>query len=196
MRAGRLGAVTLAAGLLTAGCTSHQTGPVLAADVPGGGVDAGNRNVKLVDAWIEAPQGVPAGGSAGLRITLANHSLSQDALLSVSSPIATHASLSLNGATVSQIPLPPQQARNLEWGQGSGIELTGFRRPLGAGQWTSVTLTFASSPSVTMQVVAGPLAATSTPAVPSPSGSLSPSGSASPSSSPSSSTSPSPSASP
>jgi copper(I)-binding protein len=161
--AGRIAALALAIGVLTAGCSSHETGPDLDPYVPQGGIDASNGSVQLTDVWIDAPQGVKTGNSAGLRMTVVNEMLAPDALTGVTSPAASGAKLQLDGKAVARIPLGPQQGKNLEWANGSGVQLVGFRRAVQTGQWVGVTLSFANSPSVTMRVAAGPLAATTTP---------------------------------
>jgi copper(I)-binding protein len=157
---GALMVLVLALGAL-AGCYqgAGTTGPY----VPEGGVDANNGSVIANNVWIDAPNGVPAGDSAWMRLSLTNDAQTDDALVGVASPDVRQASLQLAGKPVKKIDIPAGKSVNLEFGQGSGVKLDGFREDIRAGQtWFDVTLTFAKSAPITMSITAGPLGTTQT----------------------------------
>jgi hypothetical protein len=100
---------------------------------------------------------VPLGGAADLRLYVVNSSGRRDALTGVTSSLVRGDELRLDGPSVAQIPLPRGEAVNLEWRNGSGVRLTGFRWPLRPASWMHISLHFERSETITMQVVAGPL---------------------------------------
>ena len=157
MKALRHGAAVLLAVVMStavAACTeADNTGPY----VPQGGLNANNGAVVLDDVWVDDVNGVPSGGSAALRLYVDNESNTDDALVGVSSDTVSKASLRKAGKPVSRIDLPAQQAVDLEWGNGTGVQLEHFRRTIQPGQWFSVTFSFAKSDDITMLVTAGPL---------------------------------------
>ena len=147
--------LTLAAGALT-GCSweKDQSGPY----DPQGGVDASNSSIIADDVWLDAPNGVSAGGSAWIRLSLDNEGQTGDALVGVTSPDVRQTSLQMAGKPVKKIDIPAGQDVDLESG-GSGVKLTDFQRDIKAGQtWFPITLTFEKSAPITMTVTAGPLA--------------------------------------
>jgi copper(I)-binding protein len=154
--AGRgLAVLVLAAGALT-GCDygSSSSGPYVAQ----GGVDAGNSSIIANDVWLDAPNGVPAGGSAWMRLSLDNEGHTGDALVGATSPDVRRTSLQLAGKPITRIDIPAGEELDLEAG-GSGVKLDDFRRDIAAGQtWFTVTLNFEKSPPITMTITAGPLA--------------------------------------
>ena len=126
--------------------------------LPDGGVDGTNGTVRIDDAWVHAPDGVPTDARADLRVQLTNDSRHGDALVGVSTPVAAHVRLLLHGKAVRRISLEARGARDLEWpSHGSGIELVGLHRPLQVGQWFPITFRFQRSSSITMQISVGPL---------------------------------------
>ena len=157
MKALRNGAAVLLAVVMSiavAGCTeADKTGPY----VPEGGLGATNGAIVLDDVWIDDPNGVPRGGSAALRLYVDNESKTDDALVGVTSDTVSSASLQMDGRPVSRIDLPAEKAVNLEWGNGTGVQLEQFRQTIRPGQWFSITLSFARSDEITMLVTAGPL---------------------------------------
>jgi hypothetical protein len=127
--------------------------------VPSGGVDAGNRGIRLDDVWIDGPNGVAAGATTGLRLYLANDSFHRDALTGVTVSIARRSRLMLNGRPVRRIPVGAWSARDLEWrSHRDGVELSGLRRAVRPGQWFFATFRFLHSRPVTVQVTVAPLA--------------------------------------
>lgn len=147
--------LTLAAGALT-GCSwdNDQSGPY----DPQGGVDASNSSVIADDVWLDAPNGVNAGGSAWIRLSLDNEGQTGEALVAVTSPDVRQTSLQLAGKSVKKINIPVGEDVDLESGA-SGVKLTDFRRDTKAGQsWFPITLTFEKSAPITMTITAGPLA--------------------------------------
>ena len=146
--------LALALGSLT-GCSGDTTATGLY--VPQGGVDATNNSIIVDDVWLDAPNGVTAGGSAWMRLTLDNETSTGDALVGVTSPDVRQTSLQLAGKTAKKIDIPAGEAVDLEWGS-SGVKLGDFRRDIKAGQtWFTVTLTFEKSAPITMSITAGPL---------------------------------------
>ena len=146
--------LTLAAGALT-GCSSDNdaSGPY----DPQGGVDASNSSIIADDVWLDAPNGISAGGSAWIRLSLDNEGQTGDALVGVTSPDVRQTSLQMVGKSVKKIDIPAGQDVDLESG-GSGVKMTDFRRDIKAGQtWFPITLTFAKSAPITMTITAGPL---------------------------------------
>lgn len=146
--------LTLAAGALT-GCSwdNDQSGPY----DPQGGVDASNSSIIADDVWLDAPNGVTAGGSAWMRLTLDNETSTGDALVGVTSPDVRQTSLQLAGKTAKKIDIPAGEAVDLESGS-SGVKLDDFRRDIKAGQtWFTITLIFEKTPPITMSITAGPL---------------------------------------
>src|SRR5215218_9832111 len=130
-QAGRgLVVLVLAAGALT-GC--DQGTPATGPYVPQGGVDATNNSIIADDVWLDASSGVPAGGSAWLRVSLDNETQTGDALVAVTSPDAQQTSLQMGGKSVKKIDIPAGEEVNLESGT-SGIKLNGFRGDIKAGQ--------------------------------------------------------------
>ena len=149
-----LAVLVLAAGALT-GCDygSSASGPY----VPQGGVDATNGSIIADDVWLDAPNGVPAGDSAWLRLTLDNESQTGDALVGVTSPDVRQTTLQLAGRSVKRIEIPTGEEVDLELG-GSGVKLDNFQSDIRAGQtWFPVTLTFEKSAPITVTITAGPL---------------------------------------
>lgn len=140
-----------------AACASIGNGPSTVTYVPQGGVHAYNSTIALNDVWLDVPEGVPRGGAADLRLYAVNEFGRRDALTGVTSPLAQGDEIRLGARTVERIPLPPGEAVNLEWGDGAGVRLTGFRRPLCRASWVPISIHFEHSKPVTMQVVAGPL---------------------------------------
>jgi copper(I)-binding protein len=159
-QAGRgLVVLVLAAGALT-GCDQgpSATGPY----VPQGGVDASNKSIIADDVWLDAPNGVPAGGSAWLRLSLDNETQTGDALVSVTSPDVRQASLQMRGKRVTKVDIPAGEDVDLESGA-SGVRLDGFQHAIKSGQtWFDITLTFEKAPPITMSITAGPLASQTT----------------------------------
>jgi copper(I)-binding protein len=152
----------LVVGLL-AGC-SGGTDPFQ--DLPAGGIDASTGPLIVDDIWVEGPQGLQVGANAPLRLTLTNESpTTADTLVSVSTTAAAHAVLQSNGHTVTSIALAPNSQTDLEWN--TGVELQGLRQSLIPGQRIPITLTFAQSAPVTVQVAVGPLGASPSTPVPS-----------------------------
>jgi copper(I)-binding protein len=126
-------------------------------DLPGGGVGAESARVVIDDLWIDGPHGIPAGGSAPLRLAITNASATTaDALVGVSTPIAERAVLEQDGHPVAGIALPADGFVDLEWH--TGVELEGLRTSLTAGTYVPVTLRFARAAPVTVRAVVGPLA--------------------------------------
>lgn len=160
-RVGRgLVVLVLAAGALT-GC--DQGTPATDPYVPQGGVDATNNSIIADDVWLDAPNGVPAGGSAWLRLSLDNETATGDALVAVTSPDVRQASLQLGGKSVKKIDIPAGEEVDLESGT-TGVKLDGFRGDIEAGQtWFDITLIFEKTPPVTMSITAGPLGSQTTP---------------------------------
>ncbi|WP_343908301.1 hypothetical protein [Nocardioides aquiterrae] len=130
--------------------------------VPQGGVQASSPTITLTDVWLDAPTGVAPGGAADLRLYAVNEFGGQDALTGVTSPLVQGDELCLGGRPVVRIPLPPGEPVDLEWGDGAGVRLTGFRQAVRAASWMTISLHFEHSQTVTMQVVAGPLGAPDT----------------------------------
>jgi copper(I)-binding protein len=146
--------LVLALGTLT-GCSGDTTttGPY----VPQGGVDATNSSIIADDVWLDAPNGVPAGGSAWMRLMLDNEASTGDALVGVTSPDVRQTSLQLAGKTVKKIDIPAGEAVDLESGS-SGVKLDDFEHDIKAGQtWFTITLIFEKTPPITMSITAGPL---------------------------------------
>jgi copper(I)-binding protein len=126
-------------------------------DLPGGGVDAKSARVVIDDLWIDGPHGIPAGGSAPVRLAITNTSATTaDALVGVSTPIAERAVLEQDGHPVAGIALPADGFVDLE--SHTGVELEGLRTSLTAGTYIPVTLRFARAAPVTVRAVVGPLA--------------------------------------
>jgi len=126
-------------------------------DLPGGGVGAESARVVIDDLWIDGPHGIPAGGSASLRLAITNASATTaDALVGVSTPIAERAVLEQNGRPVGEIALPADGFVDLE--RHTGVELEGLRTSLTASTYIPVTLRFAHAAPVTVRAVIGPLA--------------------------------------
>ncbi len=140
-----------------AGCGSAGGYPAVSTYAPQGGVQAYSPTVTLNDVWLDAPEGVPRGGAADLRLYAVNDFGRRDALTGVTSPLVQDDRLRLDGRPVAQIPLPRGEAVNFEWSNRSGVRLTGFRRPLPVASWMPISLHFAHSKTITLQVVAGPL---------------------------------------
>ena len=139
--------------LTLAGC--GYTPPV--EDLPGGGVDAASGQVVIDDLWIDGPHGIPAGGSAPVRLAITNTSATTaDTLVGVSTPIAERAVLEQDGHPVAGIALPADGFIDLE--SHTGVELEGLRTSLTAGTYIPVTLRFARAAPVTVRAVVGPLA--------------------------------------
>src|SRR3954447_7253703 len=113
--------------------------------VPRGGVHVYSPTLTLNDVWLDAPSGVPRGGAADLRLYVVNDSGRRDALTGVTSPLVQDDELRLDGPPVGQIPLPRGEAVNFEWSVGSGVRLTGFRRPLRPASWMRISLHFVHS---------------------------------------------------
>lgn len=153
----RLCAIVLL-GASVAGCDAIGSEPKAITYVPQGGVHAYSRTLSLNDVWLDAPSGVPRGGAADLRLSVINNSRRLDALTGVTTPLAQDDQLRLDGHPAGQIVLPPGQDVNMEWNDRSGVWLTGFRRPLRPASWMRISLHFAHSETITMQVIAGPLA--------------------------------------
>jgi copper(I)-binding protein len=125
-------------------------------DLPGGGVDAASGQVVVDDIWVDGPHGIPAGGSAPLRLAITNASPTADSLVGVSTSIAERAVLEQDGHPVAGIALPASGFVDLEWR--TGVELEGLRTSLTAGTYIPVTLRFARAAPVTVRAVVGPLA--------------------------------------
>jgi copper(I)-binding protein len=149
--------VLLALGLpalgLLAGCGSQDPFQSL----PAGGTDATTGQLVIDDVWADGPQGLAAGSNAPLRLTMTNESATtDDALVSVSTPVADHVALEQDGHAVSSIVIPAGGQVDLE--RSTGIELQGLRHAASPGQWFPVTLTFRRAAPVTFLAAAGPLA--------------------------------------
>jgi copper(I)-binding protein len=125
-------------------------------DLPGGGADAQSGRVVIDDIWVDGPHGIPAGGSAPLRLAITNAAPTADTLVGVSTPIAEKTVLEQDGRPVAGIALPASGFVDLEWR--TGIELEGLRTSLAAGTYVSVTLRFAQAAPVTVRAVIGQLA--------------------------------------
>jgi hypothetical protein len=164
-RVGRLSAAALL-WVTVAACAPLSDEPEAVTPVPRGGVHVYSPTVALIDVWLDAPSGVPLGGAADLRLYVVNSSGRRDALTGVTSSLVRGDELRLDGPSVAQIPLPRGEAVNLEWGNGSGVRLTGFRRPLRPASWMHISLHFKRSETITMQVVAGPLGTPDTTSAP------------------------------
>jgi copper(I)-binding protein len=159
-QAGRgLVVLVLAAGALT----GFDQGPSATGPYdPQGGVDATNNSIIADDVWLDAPNGVPAGGSAWLRLSLDNETQTGDALVSVTSPDIRQASLQMSGKRVTKIDIPAGEDVDLESGA-SGVRLDGFQHEISGQTWFDITLTFEKTPPITMSITAGPLASPTTP---------------------------------
>ena len=131
--------------MAVAGCGSAGGYPAVSTYAPQGGVQAYSPTVTLNDVWLDAPEGVPRGGAADLRLYAVNDFSRRDALTGVTSPLVQDDRLRLDGRPVAQIPLPRGEAVNFEWSNRSGVRLTGFRRPLPVASWMPISLHFAHS---------------------------------------------------
>jgi copper(I)-binding protein len=148
-------AVSLLAMVLLAGCGAGISDDPQPMYVPSGGVDARTGTIRVDDIWLDAPQGVAAGGRAWLRLDLANDGLSGDALVGVSTPVARWVTLHHGDRLVRHIALPVGEPADLE--TTNGIELAGFRHAVKPATWFPVTLRFAHAGVLTVDVAVGPL---------------------------------------
>ena len=107
---------------------------------------------------LDAPNGVSAGGTPWIRLSLSNESQTGDALVGVTSPDVRQASPHMAGNPSGRSTFQP--VRMWIWnGKVQASKLTDFRRDIKAGQtWFPITLTFANSAPITMTITAGPLA--------------------------------------
>ena len=144
--------------VVLSGCGAFTPAPPFPRAVSAGGIDANVGSVVLDDVYLEGPQGLAAGATAPLRLAMTNKSTAPDALIGVSSPDATGARLETAGRPVNSLPLPSGTLVDLE--VRDDIQLTGLRRPMGAGEWFPVTLRFARAGAVTLTVTVGPMDAT------------------------------------
>ena len=152
---------TLMAATLLTGCATGSNADPAPPDVLSqGGVDARVGTVILDDVYLQGPNGLAAGATAPLRLGLTNEAATDDALLSVSSPVAARAQLQDAGRAVDRIPLPAGRMTNLEYD--TGVLVEGIDHPLQPGQWFPVTLRFAHAGTVTVPVTVGPLGDTAT----------------------------------
>jgi copper(I)-binding protein len=142
---------------LVAGCdTTSATGLY----VPDGGVDARHGSMMLEDVWIDAPHGAHAGADSGLRMYVDNGSDHSEAIVKVSTPLARSVRLLRDGHPVGRLRVRAEQAQDMEWHKGNdGVELVHLKHAVEPGQWYPVTVTFAHSPAITMQVTIAPLTA-------------------------------------
>ena len=117
---------------------------------------AAQDGVAVHDAWARASAGAATTGAAYVAVTGADQ---LDGLVGASTPIAAtaevHETTNDNGVMkmrpVTSVPIPPHQTVTLAPG-GYHIMLTGLKQPLVAGQSFPLTLTFAHTAPVTVEV--------------------------------------------
>ena len=162
-----------------AGCEAGNDAPTLEFHAASAGVQTVVNGIRITNVFVlGAPSGstVPAGSSAGLFLSLFNSGGSNDTLQSATAT-GTADTVSVDGGTVA---LPAYSAVNLT-GPTPSVVLNNLSKPLSAGGYVSVTLTFAHAGTVKLQVPVEPQsyywATYSPPASPSATGtSTSPSG--------------------
>jgi periplasmic copper chaperone A len=131
------------------GAASGASIPAVSTVLPTGGVGAHEGAITLNDAYLQGAATLSAGASAPLRLDLTDDGPTADALVAVSTPVAT-------GADVpSSILIPAGGTTDLE--SRTGVILTGLRQPLHVGQWFPVTLRFTGAGSMTVDVTVAPL---------------------------------------
>jgi copper(I)-binding protein len=116
--------------------------------------DGGNTalaGVAVRDLHVEAPttgSTIPTTDPATVTGVLVNTSGTADALVGASTDAAANAALTDNGQPATQVAVPANGVSSSTW----AITLTGLTKPLVAGTYISVTLTFDKAGRTTVQV--------------------------------------------
>ncbi len=148
--------LTLAALALSAGlaCSACGTGLHAQTYQEVGRQDGANTDVaslavrNLAVTGPDSGSTIPVDGTASLTGLFANSGETSDALVSASSDVAATVSFTESGKPVTSIEVPARGASTATW----AISLTGLTKPLAAGSYISVTLTFAKAPRTTVRV--------------------------------------------
>lgn len=121
-------------------------------------------DIALRDVSVQAPpdeSGYPAGADAPLSLVLVDQGSQPDQLVSASSDVAAEVGLTTAPSRQGQVRLPPGQPVQL------GLVLRGLSRPLHAGDYVTLQLTFADNGQgnvlVPVSVVAPTASASATP---------------------------------
>ena len=132
--------------------------------LPVAGANAGEGQLEVTGAWSRATVGSSAPGVVYL--TIENHSPQADRLLSLSTPIARHASLHqtireggmMHMRSVEQLEIPPGSSVSFEPG-GLHVMLMGLRSSIEAGDHFPLTIRFEKRGAVEVDVAAGTVGA-------------------------------------
>ena len=148
--------VTLAALALSTGLACSACGTGLHAQTyrEVGRQDGANTDVASLavrDLAVTGPDTgstIPVDGTASITGLFANSGETSDALVSASSDAASTVTFAESGKPVTRIEVPARGASTATW----VISLTGLTKPLAAGSYLNVTLTFAKAPRTTVRV--------------------------------------------
>ncbi|MGD0706219.1 MAG: copper chaperone PCu(A)C [Trebonia sp.] len=137
-----------------AGCEAGDNAPTLEFHAASAGSQTVVNGIRITNVFVlGAPSGstVPAGSSAGLFLSLFNSRGTSDTLQGATAA-GTADTVSLDGGTVA---LPAYSGVNLT-GPTPSVVLKNLSKPLTAGGYVPVTLTFAHAGTVTIQVPVEP----------------------------------------
>jgi copper(I)-binding protein len=147
--------VLVALVVLLAACGSDQQ---VTQYTPQGGVHIGHDGIALDDVWVDSGRPLTKGGSAWVRLDVANEWARADRLTGVTTNIARRAQLVVDGHHVDHLELSGHSNIDLEHAAGgNGVHLTGLRRGVARGDWFAITFHFAHAGPITMQIAVGQL---------------------------------------
>lgn len=137
-----------------AGCEAGLNAPTLQFHQASNGAHAVVDNISITNLFVLGPASgatIPAGGSAGVFLSLYNNGAQSDTLVGVSAP-GTAASAKLEKGTVNIAP----GSTALLTGPEPEVVLTKLTKPLTGGQNVTITLDFSNTGDVTLQVPVEP----------------------------------------